>query len=81
MDENLIRQAMAGDETAAKIYCGSYMLVQTITGRLFRHKGETAPRNHYEVKEINGESVYDKDGFLLDKYWALPRTTASFSQH
>jgi hypothetical protein len=74
MDEELMRQALAGEEVATKIYCGSYMLVKNKeTKQLYRHKGETAPEGFTEILYWDGP-VYDKDGFLAMRFWSLPRT-------
>lgn len=68
-DINLMYMAMSGDEVAAKIYCGSYMLIYNPTTKeKYRFQGEIIPDGFVKV-----EGVYDLDGLLLSEYWALPR--------
>ena len=71
-NEPILRRALEGDREAVRQYCGSYKLVETVTGRLFRCRGYI-PFTFKEVTEIGGVSVYDKDGYLIDKLWSLPR--------
>ena len=73
MDFELMKMAVAGDEVAAKIYCGSYTLVRPVDSiLLYRCKGEV-PDGYIRVESHYGKSVYDKDGFLLPKFWILQR--------
>lgn len=73
IDYDLMRKAMNGDLEAAKMYCGSYMLIRnTTTNELFRYKGDIAPEGYNEVLWDDGK-VYDSDGFLMARYWSLPR--------
>jgi len=74
-DYELMRKAIEGDKDAARVYCGSYMLVRnTETGELLRHNEDLEiPPLHNEVLWDGGD-VYDKDGFLKPCYWSLPRT-------
>lgn len=66
--------AIHGDEAAARRYCGDYVLVQTATGRLFRHR-RTAPLSpFFSAVRLPDAAVYDAEGFLLPRYWSLPRT-------
>jgi hypothetical protein len=68
-DLELIRKALLGDEEATKIYCGSYFLIKhKYSNTLYRFDGENIPLFFEQVN-----NVYDKDGFLLAKYWSLPR--------
>jgi len=59
--------AMAGDEDAARRYCGSYILVHDEADKLFRCDGEP-PRGYHRI--VGGT---DADGFLRPEYWSLPR--------
>lgn len=73
-NEDLAQKALSGDEIAAKMYCGSYTLVQRISdGKWFRCKGDI-PKDFTRIDTVLMKSVYDKDGFLKPKYWSLPRT-------
>lgn len=74
-DYDLMRRALSGDKTAAKIYCGSYMLIRcTKTFQLYRFDGDSnqLPDGFNQVL-WDGDEVYDQDGFLAERYWALPR--------
>jgi len=53
-------------EKEVRLYCGSYYLVLGPNGKRYRTK-EILPG----FKKIEG--VYDKKGYLLEQYWALPR--------
>jgi len=79
MDFELMRSVMSGDDMATRMYCGSYTLViklpinpkGNVRDQLYRCKGDI-PVSCRLVKEIDGKSPYDKDGFLLPKFWSLP---------
>lgn len=72
LDFNLLQKAIAGDEVATKMYCGSYKLVMlSNSSGMYRAKELTPAMT--ELKTYAGQSVYDKDGFLLPVYWSLPR--------
>jgi len=65
--------ALDGDYDAQRMYCGSYTLVQQIsTGKWFRCKGDV-PEGFTRIDVVLLKSVYDTDGFLIERYWALPR--------
>lgn len=69
----IMKQALTGDETATRIYCGNYNLVRsTKDEKLYRCEGKT-PAGYVPVIEIDGEYPYDEFGFLLPQYWTLPR--------
>jgi hypothetical protein len=74
-DLELIKKALEGDEEATRIYCGNYYLItkRSDKSKLFRFNGEQVPLGYYPVHYINNESIYDNKGFLLPKYWSLPR--------
>jgi len=69
-------RALHGDAEATRLYCGSYLLVRQKEGKdsakFWRCKGDI-PSGYIEVKKINGESVYDSEGFLLPQYWSKSR--------
>ena len=66
-------RAIRGGKKATRIYCGSYYLIRHRDSRkLYRCAGKT-PLGYMSVIHDGNESVYDKDGFLLPKYWLLPR--------
>ncbi len=69
---DLYKKAVAGDIDAARMYCGSYTLVMDPKGNLLRCKGDV-PLDHFRMERYEGELVYDKDGFLVDKFWSLMR--------
>jgi hypothetical protein len=67
-----MRQAIKGDEQAARRYCGSYRLVRPLDSQeLYRAK--IVPDGYVEVPTRYDLSVYDDEGFLLPWYWSLPR--------
>jgi hypothetical protein len=68
------------------IYCiphpGSYRLIKQITmpvkatslKGLFRYPfHKTIPQGYEEVKKLWDNPVYQDNGLLTEKYWALPR--------
>lgn len=68
-DHDLHQKALKGDRDATQMYCGSYTLVKNIATReLYRCKGDV-PIGYVKV----AGNHYDKDGFLFDIYWSLPR--------
>jgi len=69
---DLYKKVVAGDIDATRMYCGSYTLVMDPHGELFRCKGDV-PRGYFRMEKYEGELVYDKDGFLLDRFWSLMR--------
>lgn len=74
LDLKLMEAALRGEEDAVKIYCGSYTLVRCwADGKLYRLKEDKVPDGCMECIVEHGEYVYDDDGFLLPKYWSLPR--------
>jgi hypothetical protein len=73
LELELLKRAMRGDRLATKLYCGSYDLVRDPrTKKLFKTKSDMQP-GFIPVRELNRQPVYDSDGFLLQKYWGLPR--------
>lgn len=65
-------------------HVGNYVLIGDIEGkhlsptlgykflkRLFPHC--TIPENYKKVNELNGVTVYEKDGLLKPEYWSLAR--------
>lgn len=78
MDYELMRKALEGNETAAKMYCGSYTLVECLNPvGVFRCKGDI-PEGYTRVDKVydiqgREQPVYDNDGFLLPQFWTFPR--------
>jgi hypothetical protein len=76
----IYKRALEGDKEATKMYCGSYMLVRRKYNKLvkdlrdvYRYKGDKPPNGYVEVKLWYGEPVYDKDGFLISRFWSVAR--------
>jgi len=70
----LLRRALEGDAEATRQYCGSYKLIRhRETKKLYRCEGATPLGYRPIFQDETGRSVYDRDGFLRDKFWSLPR--------
>ena len=69
LDFELMRKAMSGDAEAVREYCGSYTLVKK-DGKFYRARlrGNPDPKGYTVIT-----GVYDDAGYLLPRYWALPR--------
>lgn len=69
---DLFYKVIEGDEVAAKLYVGSYILITTNQREYFRFKGDDneIPKGYYKADNIQS---LDNDGFLLLQYWSLPR--------
>ena len=68
-----MEKVIAGDEMATKIYCGSYTLVRPFDSVLLYRCKDEVPKGYIRVDTHYGQSVYDKDGFLLSQFWILQR--------
>jgi len=73
MNFDLMFGALDGDETATKIYCGSYTLVRSQENAQLYRCSEDKPPAGFNLVIWLPEGIYDKDGFLLSQYWSLPR--------
>ncbi len=65
----LIVKALNGDAEATRKYCGSYCLVASHEGKLYRVSSEVKiPEGYIYIRD-----VYDEDGYLVPFFWSLPR--------